>query len=57
MLNYIDTSRKLNKEDYKEEINRLGLRLSEMQRVCKDENIPVLIIPGGNNLWEKILRI
>ena len=57
MLNYVDTSRKLNKEDYKEEINSLGLRLSEMQRVCKDENIPVLIIFEGWSAAGKGSRI
>ena len=57
MLNYVDTSRKLSKEDYKEEINSLGLRLSEMQRQCKDENIPVMIIFEGWSAAGKGSRI
>ena len=47
MLGNIYTSHKLVKEDYKEEMNSLGLRLSEMQRTCKDENIPITIIFEG----------
>ena len=57
MLNYADTSRKLSKEDYKEEINHLGLRLSEMQRVCRDENIPIMVIFEGWSAAGKGSRI
>ena len=57
MLGNIYTSRKLVKEDYKEEMNSLGLRLSEMQRTCKDENIPVTIIFEGWSAAGKGSRI
>jgi len=57
MLKNMDTSRKLSKEDYKDEINSLGLRLSEMQRECKDENIPVMIIFEGWSAAGKGSRI
>jgi len=57
MLLSVDCSRKLSKEDYKEEIGSLGLRLSEMQRVCKDENIPVSIIFEGWSAAGKGSRI
>ena len=57
MLKDIDTSRKLSKEDYKEEINSLGLRLSEMQRTCRDENIPITIIFEGWSAAGKGSRI
>ena len=57
MLGNIYTSRKLVKEDYKEEMNSLGLRLSEMQRTCRDENIPVTIIFEGWSAAGKGSRI
>ena len=57
MLGNIYTSRKLVKEDYKEEINSLGLRLSEMQRTCKDEGIPITIIFEGWSAAGKGSRI
>jgi len=57
MLENIYTSRKLVKEDYKEEMNSLGLRLSEMQRTCKDEGIPVTIIFEGWSAAGKGSRI
>jgi len=57
MLKNIDTSLKLDKDAYKEEINSLGLRLSEMQRVCKDEKIPVSVIFEGWSAAGKGSRI
>jgi len=57
MLKYIDTSRKLEKDIYKEEINSLGLRLSEMQRACKDEGIPVIVLFEGWSAAGKGSRI
>ena len=47
MLKGIDASQKLNKSDYKEEMNSLGMRLSEMQRTCREENIPITVIFEG----------
>ncbi|MCL2820136.1 MAG: polyphosphate:AMP phosphotransferase [Oscillospiraceae bacterium] len=57
MLKNVDCTRKLGKEEYKEEIDSLGLRLSEMQRTCKDENIPVSIIFEGWSAAGKGSRI
>jgi len=57
MIKNADTKQKLCKEEYKEEINSLGLRLSEMQRICKDENIPVIIIFEGWSAAGKGSRI
>jgi len=57
MLKDIDCKRKLCKEEYKEEIETLGLRISEMQRICKDENIPVSIIFEGWSAAGKGSRI
>jgi len=47
MLINSNATQKLGKEEYKAEINSLGLKLSEMQRVCKDENIPVIVVFEG----------
>ena len=47
MLSGIDASVRLGKEEFKNEVDTLSLRLSEMQRVCKDENIPIIIIFDG----------
>jgi len=57
MLKNINTSRKLEKDEYKKEINSLGLRLSEMQRVCKDEKIPIMVIFEGWSAAGKGSRI
>ena len=57
MLRDIDSSRKLNKADYKKEINSLGLHLSEMQRTCKEQNIPITIIFEGWSAAGKGSRI
>jgi len=57
MLKDIDASLKLGKDEFKEEINSLGLKLSQMQRTCKDENIPVTIIFEGWSAAGKGSRI
>ena len=57
MLKNINTSRKLDRDEYKKEINSLGLRLSEMQRVCKDEKIPIMVVFEGWSAAGKGSRI
>jgi len=57
MLSDVDVSRKLSSEEYKSEIESLGLSLSEMQRTCKDENIPIAIIFEGWSAAGKGSRI
>ncbi|MDR2571891.1 MAG: polyphosphate:AMP phosphotransferase [Oscillospiraceae bacterium] len=57
MLKNTDTSQKLKKKEYKSDIITLGLRLSEMQRICKDESIPVTIIFEGWSAAGKGSRI
>ncbi|MCL2662809.1 MAG: polyphosphate:AMP phosphotransferase [Oscillospiraceae bacterium] len=57
MLKNINTSQKMDKDEYKKEINSLGLRLSEMQRVCKDEKIPIMVIVEGWSAAGKGSRI
>jgi len=57
MLKDIKASRRLGKKDYKKETDSLGLRISEMQRICKDENIPVTIIFEGWSAAGKGTRI
>jgi len=47
MLRGIDASVRLSKDEFKNEVDTLGFRLSEMQRICKDEDIPILIIFEG----------
>ncbi|MCL2425349.1 MAG: polyphosphate:AMP phosphotransferase [Oscillospiraceae bacterium] len=57
MLSDVDVSRKLSSEDYKSEIESLGLSLCEMQRTCREENIPVAIIFEGWSAAGKGSRI
>ena len=57
MLSDLDVSRKISREDYKSEIESLGLSLCEMQRTCKEENIPIAIIFEGWSAAGKGSRI
>ncbi|MCL1848787.1 MAG: phosphate--AMP phosphotransferase [Clostridiales bacterium] len=57
MLNTIDTSVKLNRKAYKEVIGALTSRLSEAQRVCREEKIPVMLVFEGWSASGKGSRI
>ena len=57
MLTDIDISRKISRADYKSEIESLGLSLCEMQRTCREENIPIAIIFEGWSAAGKGSRI
>jgi len=57
MLKKIDMSKKLDKDSYKEAIAGLELRLSEAQRVCRAEGIPVMIVFEGWSASGKGTRI
>jgi len=57
MLSNVDISRNISSEEYKSEIETLGLSLCEMQRTCKDENIPIVIIFEGWSAAGKGSRI
>lgn len=47
MLEKVDLSKKLEKEEYKEMIDPLRLRLGDLQRRAKEKRIPVIIIFEG----------
>lgn len=47
MLEQIDLTRKLDKEEYKKRIGQLKPRLSRLQRECRELGIPVMIVFEG----------
>ena len=47
MLEKIDLSKKMKKAEYKEEINKLSVKLGELQRICQSAKIPVMIVFEG----------
>ncbi|MCL1787501.1 MAG: polyphosphate:AMP phosphotransferase [Defluviitaleaceae bacterium] len=47
MLKNIEASEKISKDEYKKATGALGLRLSEAQRVCREEQIPVIVLFEG----------
>ncbi|MCX7970088.1 MAG: polyphosphate:AMP phosphotransferase [Negativicutes bacterium] len=49
MLDQIDLSRTVDKEEYRREIRRLGLRLAGLQRQARDLKIPLAIVFEGWN--------
>ena len=57
MLKKIDMLKKLDKDSYKEAIAGLELRLSEAQRTCRAEGIPVMIVFEGWSASGKGTRI
>jgi len=57
MLKKIDLSKKLGKPEYKTAMSELGVRLSEAQRLCKDANVPVMVIFEGWSAAGKGSRI
>jgi len=57
VLSKIDLSKKLDKTEYKQALNELGMRLSGAQRSCRDENIPVMVIFEGWSAAGKGSRI
>lgn len=57
MLEKVDLTKKLSKEDYKAKMPQLEARLGRMQRECKSLNIPVLIVFEGFGAAGKGLQI
>ena len=57
MLKKIDLLKKIDKDSYKEAIAGLELRLSEAQRICRAEGIPVMIVFEGWSAAGKGSRI
>ena len=47
MLEKVDLTKKLSKEDYKARMEHLEVRLGQLQRQCKELQIPVLIVFEG----------
>ena len=57
MLKEIDASKKTGKKEYRAAINALGIRLSEAQRACRNENVPVMVVFEGWSAAGKGSRI
>lgn len=57
MLEKIDLSKKMKKAEYKEEINKLSVKLGELQRICQSAKIPVMIVFEGLDASGKGVQI
>ena len=57
MLEQIDLTKTMEKEAYREEIAQMELTLARMQRACKEQKIPVIIIFEGFDAAGKGLQI
>lgn len=57
MLEKVDLSKKMSKEEYKEKMTILESRLGDLQRQCKSLNIPVMIVFEGFGAAGKGLQI
>ena len=57
MLEQIDLTKTMEKEAYREEIAQMELTLARMQRACKEQKIPVIIIFEGFDASGKGLQI
>lgn len=47
MLEQIDLSKKMNEKEYNETVSHLEIRLAQLQRKCREQNIPVMIFMEG----------
>lgn len=57
MLEKVDLTKKMPKEEYKEKMTELESRMGELQRRCKDLGIPVMIVFEGFGAAGKGLQI
>ena len=57
MLEQIDLTKTMEKEAYRKEIAQMELTLARMQRACKEQKIPVIIIFEGFDAAGKGLQI
>ena len=57
MLEKVDLTKKISKEEYKEKMPQLEARLGRLQRECKALGIPVLIVFEGFGAAGKGLQI
>mgnify|MGYP003375069752 FL=1 len=44
MLEKIDLTKKMDKDEYQKRVSQLGQRLGELQRLCRQLDIPVMIM-------------
>ena len=57
MLEKVDLTKKLSKEEYKAKMPMLETKLSCLQRQCKEMNIPVMIVFEGYDAAGKGMQI
>ena len=57
MLEKVDLTKKLSKEEYKNKMERLEVRIGQRQRQCKELKIPVIIVFEGFGASGKGLQI
>ena len=57
MLEKVDLSKKMSKEEYKEKMSQLETRIGFLQRECKALKIPVMIVFEGFGAAGKGLQI
>lgn len=57
MLEKMDLTKKMGKTEYKEKIEKLMPKLSRLQRECREQNIPVMIVFDGFDAAGKGLQI
>ena len=57
MLEKVDLSKKLSKEEYKEKMTQLEAQMGRLQRECKALNIPIMIVFEGFGAAGKGLQI
>ncbi len=57
MLEKVDLTKKMSKEEYKRKMDHLEVRLGQLQRLCKELKIPVLIVFEGFGASGKGLQI
>ena len=57
MLEKVDLSKKLSKEEYKEKMSHLETRIGQLQRECKALKIPIMIVFEGFGAAGKGLQI
>lgn len=47
MLGQIDVSKSMGKKEYDEKMEKLEVRFGELQRACKEKNIPIMVVFEG----------
>ena len=57
MLEKLDLTKKLDKKEYKERMEKLAPKLGKLQRACKELGIPVMIAFEGYDAAGKGLQI